>query len=48
MITSVDKATQAESVVHGRYTEVSKLIDGKWLYVADHASDDPAAAPTGE
>lgn len=48
VITSVDKATEAESVVHGRYTEVSKLINGKWLYVADHASDDPAAAPTDE
>lgn len=28
-ITSVDNATKAESVEHGRYTEVSKLIDGK-------------------
>ncbi len=25
----------------GRFTAVSKKIGGKWLYVADHASDDP-------
>jgi len=25
-------------VMEGRYTDVSKNFDGKWLYVADHAS----------
>jgi uncharacterized protein (TIGR02246 family) len=29
----------------GRFTEVSKKIGGKWLYVADQASNDPAPAP---
>ena len=29
----------------GRFTAVSKKIGGKWLYVADHASNDPAPAP---
>ena len=29
----------------GRFTAVAKKIGGKWLYVADHASNDPAPAP---
>jgi uncharacterized protein (TIGR02246 family) len=28
-------------VMEGRYTAVAKKIDGKWLYVADHASSPP-------
>lgn len=40
----VDKATQAESVQHGRFTDVQKKIDGRWLYTVDHPSDDPAPA----
>ena len=40
----VDKATKAESVVTGRYTDVQKRVGGKWLYIVDHASDDPAPA----
>ncbi len=39
-ISVIDKATGAESVQHGRYTDVSKRIGGRWLYVVDHASDD--------
>jgi len=28
-----------ESVeLHGRYMDVSRRIDGRWLYIADHAS----------
>lgn len=42
-ITSVNRQTGAETVGHGRYTDVSKLIDGRWLYVVDHPSDDPPA-----
>ena len=42
----VNKDTQAESVENGRYTDVQKLIDGKWLYIVDHPSDDPT--PTAE
>lgn len=42
-ITSINKKTGAEAVEHGRYTDVSKLIDGRWLYVVDHPSDDPPA-----
>ena len=40
----VDKATQAESLQRGRYTDFSKRIDGRWLYIVDHASDDPVPA----
>lgn len=29
----------------GRYTDVSRKIDGRWVYVVDHASEDPAPAP---
>lgn len=43
-ITSIDKATQKESVEHGRYVDVQKLIDGKWLYIVDHPSNDPPPA----
>lgn len=40
-VTSVHRATQKESVEHGRYVDVQKLIGGKWLYVVDHPSSDP-------
>lgn len=43
-ISTVDKATHVESVEHGRYTDVSKKIGGRWLYIVDHPSDDPAPA----
>jgi uncharacterized protein (TIGR02246 family) len=42
-VTSTDKATQKESVENGRYVDVQRLIDGKWLYIVDHPSNDPAA-----
>lgn len=29
----------------GRYTDLSRKIDGKWMYIMDHASDDPPPAP---
>ena len=38
----VNKATQAESLQRGRFTDVQKKIDGRWLYAVDHPSDDPA------
>lgn len=43
-ITLVDKASKAESVVTGRYTDIQEKVDGRWLYIVDHASDDPAPA----
>ena len=41
-IRGTDKASGAEVVQRGRYTDMSKRIDGRWLYVVDHPSDDPA------
>jgi conserved hypothetical protein len=43
-VSMVDKATQAASVERGRYTDVQKKIDGRWLYIVDHPSDDPPPA----
>jgi uncharacterized protein (TIGR02246 family) len=40
----VNKATGEETTEIGRYTDLSRLVDGKWLYVVDHASDDPLPA----
>ena len=34
-----DEATET-----GRYTDVAKKLDGHWVYVVDHASDDPPPA----
>ena len=42
-ITMEDKATHAVSVERGRYTDVQKKIDGRWQYIVDHPSDEPAA-----
>ena len=38
------KTGGAPATMHGRYTEVARKIDGKWKYVADHASADPPPA----
>ena len=35
----------AELVQRGRYTDVQKKIDGRWLYTVDHPSDDPPPSP---
>ena len=42
-ITMEDKVSHAVSVERGRYTDVQKMIDGRWQYIVDHPSDDPAA-----
>jgi len=44
-LTLAPKAGGPDVVIHGRFTEVVEKRNGKWLYVADHASDDPPAAP---
>ena len=44
-IRAVDKASGAEFTQNGRYTDLQKKIDGRWLYVVDHPSDDPPAKP---
>jgi uncharacterized protein (TIGR02246 family) len=38
------KDTGEVTASRGRYTDVSRKVDGKWLYVVDHASDDPPPA----
>ena len=39
----------AESVERGRYVDVQKKIDGRWQYIVDHPSDEPApAAPVAK
>ncbi len=43
-MTMQPKAGGVPTTMHGRYTEVARKIDGKWKYVADHASADPAPA----
>ena len=43
-ITVADKATGKETVQRGRYTDVSRKVGNRWLYVVDHPSDDPPAA----
>lgn len=43
-ITMEDKVSHAVSIERGRYTEVQKKIDGRWLYIVDHPSDDPPPA----
>jgi len=43
-VTSAPNAGGASTTQSGRYTEVAKKIDGNWVYVVDHASDDPAPA----
>lgn len=46
-IRMVDKATGVESLENGRYTDVQKRIDGQWLYIVDHPSDDPPPPAAG-
>jgi len=38
MVVSESGATVTQT---GRYTDVSRRIDGRWQYVVDHPSDDP-------
>lgn len=42
----VDKASGAEVVQRGRYTGVTKQVDGHWLYLVDHPSNDPTPPTT--
>ena len=42
-IVLVNKADGKEITEVGRFTDVTRKIDGRWMYVVDHASDDPPA-----
>ncbi len=43
-ITVVEKASGNTNVWVGRFTEVAEKRNGKWVYVVDHASIEPAPA----
>jgi len=43
-MTLTPKTGGAPTTMFGRYVDVAKKIDGKWKYVADHASTDPPPA----
>lgn len=48
-LVTASKDGGTETVETGRYTDVQKKIGGHWVYIVDHASDEPAAddaAPT--
>ncbi|MBC7657024.1 MAG: DUF4440 domain-containing protein [Frankiaceae bacterium] len=45
-LVTVSKADGKEVTEVGRFTVVSRKVGGKWMYVVDHASDDPVALPT--
>lgn len=47
-MTVVSKADGSPTNSVGRYTDVSRKIAGSWLYVVDHASDDPIAAKASQ
>jgi uncharacterized protein (TIGR02246 family) len=44
-VVSVSKKDGKQSIESGRYTDVSRKINGRWVYLVDHASDDPPVAP---
>ena len=43
-IEMVSKADGKPVTERGRFTDVSRMIKGRWMYAVDHASDDPAPA----
>jgi ketosteroid isomerase-like protein len=45
-MTLTPKAGGEPIKIEGRYTDASKLEEGKWLYIVDHASVTPTAPPT--
>ena len=42
-MTLVSKSTGQPMVMTGRFTEIAELRGGRWVYIVDHASADPAA-----
>ena len=43
-IEMVAKADGKPVTERGRFTDVTRKVDGRWMYAVDHASDDPAPA----
>lgn len=48
MMTLQPKAGGAPTIMGGRFLDVAKKIDGKWRYVADHASVEPPPPPPAD
>ena len=48
VLTMVPKAGGDVIVQRGRFSELSRKVEGQWRYVFDHASDDPPPAPEPE
>ena len=44
MVVSVSKKDGTESIQHGRYTDMSRKKDGRWVYVVEHSSVNPQPA----
>lgn len=44
-LTLVEKASGKTTTMTARFSAVAERRDGRWLYVVDHASDEPAPAP---
>ena len=42
-VVAVSRKDGKETTEVGRYTDVSRRINGRWQYLVDHASDDPPA-----
>lgn len=42
-VVMVSRKDAKETTETGRYTDVSRRIEGQWQYLVDHASDEPAA-----
>ena len=45
IMTLQPKAGGAPTIMGGRFSSVSKMIDGQWRYVVDHASAEPPPVP---
>jgi uncharacterized protein (TIGR02246 family) len=43
VVTLQPKAGGPPTFLEGRFTAVAKRLDGRWVYVADHASSGPSA-----
>lgn len=45
LLVTVSEKDGEETTEIGRYTDVPRKFGGHWMYIMDHPSDDPAAAP---
>lgn len=43
-VVSVSKKDGTESIQNGRFTDMSRKIDGRWVYIVEHSSVNPQPA----